>query len=59
MMEQIKIFLFVLSVVYSLKVTITFGIKLTQDNPEPMTLSKIEQTVLLFAISFIITYFLI
>ena len=58
-MEQIKIFLFVLSVVYSLKVTITFGIKLTQDNPEPMTLSKIEQTVLLFAISFIITYFLI
>lgn len=59
MMEQIKIFLFVLSVVYSLKVMITFGIKLTQDNPEPMTLSKIEQTVLLFAISFIITYFLI
>ena len=59
MMEQIKLFLFVLSVVYSLRIAITFGIKLTQDNPEPMELSQIEKVGLHFAVSFIITYFLI
>lgn len=59
MMEQIKLFLFVLSIVYSIRVIGEFVIKLTQDNPQPMTLTKLENVALLFSLSYIITYILI
>jgi len=59
MMEEIKLFLFVLSIIYSLRIAVEFVVKLTQDNPEPMKISKVEQTLLLFSISFIITHILI
>jgi hypothetical protein len=58
-MQEIKLFLFVLSIIYSLRIAVEFGMKLTQDNPEPMKISKVEQTLMLFSISFIITYILI
>ena len=58
-MEEIKLFLFVLSIIYSLRIAVEFVVKLTQDNPEPMKISKVEQTLLLFSISFIITHILI
>ena len=58
-MEEIKLFLFVLSIIYSLRIAVEFVMKLTQDNPEPMKISKVEQTLLLFSISFIITHILI
>jgi hypothetical protein len=59
MMEQIKLYLFVLSIIYSLRFLISFGVRLTQENPEPMKLSKVEDSLLLFSLSYIITYFLI
>jgi hypothetical protein len=59
MMEQIKLYLFVLSIIYSLRFLISFGVRLTQENPEPMKLSKVEDALLLFSLSYIITYFLI
>ena len=58
-MEEIKLFLFVLSIIYSLRIAVEFVVKLTQDNPEPMKISKVEQTLLLFSISFVITHILI
>ena len=59
MMQQIKLFLFVLSIIYSLRIAVEFVVKLTQDNPEPMKISKVEQTLLLLSISFVITHILI
>jgi hypothetical protein len=59
MMEEIKLFLFVLSIIYSLRIAVEFVVKLTQDNPEPMKISKVEQTLLLLSISFVITHILI
>lgn len=59
MMEQIKLYLFVLSIIYSLRFIISFVVRLTQENPEPMKLSKVEDALLLFSLSYIITYFLI
>lgn len=58
-MEQIKIYLFVLSIIYSIRFIIEFTIRLTQENPEQMKLSKVEDALLLFSLSYIITYFLI
>jgi hypothetical protein len=59
MMEQIKLYLFVLSIIYSLRFLVAFVIRLTQENPEQMKLSKVEDALLLFSLSYIITYFLI
>ena len=59
MIQQIKVFLFVLSLIYLIRFVIEFGIKLTQDEPEPMTLTKVEKISQLLASSYIITYFLI
>ena len=59
MMQQIKLFLFVLSILYTLRFLVEFVIRITQENPEPMEYTKIEKTFSLFAVSYIITYFLI
>jgi hypothetical protein len=58
MMQQIKLFFFVLSIIYLSKFIVEFTIKLFQENPEPMSLTKIEQTIQLAALSYIITYIL-
>lgn len=58
-MMEIKIFLFVLSIIYSLKFVFQFVLKLTQETPEPIEVNKVEQTLLYFAVSYIITFFLI
>jgi hypothetical protein len=59
MIEQIKLFLFVLSILYTLRFIVEFVIRLTQENPEPMTLTKWEQISQLVSLSYIITYILI
>ena len=41
------------------QIVVEFVIKLTQDNPEPMTLTKLENGALLLSLSYIITYILI
>jgi hypothetical protein len=58
MLQQIKLFLFVLSVIYNLKFIIELTVRLFQDNPEPMTLSKLEQFYQFIALSYIITFIL-
>jgi hypothetical protein len=58
-MTEIKIFLFVLSIVYSLKFVFQIVLRMTQETPEPITNTKVEETLLFFAVSYIITYFLI
>jgi hypothetical protein len=58
-MQEIKLYLFVLSIIFLLKYVIDFGLKLMSDNTEPVTLSKIEGVFLYLATSYIITYCLI
>jgi magnesium-transporting ATPase (P-type) len=59
MMKQFNIFVLVLSIIFMIKLIIQFSSKLFQENPEPMKISKIEETLIYFAISYIITYILI
>jgi hypothetical protein len=59
MIEQIKLFLFVLSLVYTLKFVFEFMVKLFQTEPVPMKVSKLHETFLYFSLSYIITFFLI
>ena len=59
MKEEIKLFVFVLSVLYTTTFSFDFVLKLFQDNPEPMKVSKLDGTLLYLAVSYIITYFLI
>ena len=58
MMQQIKLFFFVLGILYLTKFLLEFIVKLFQANPEPMKLSNVEQITLLVAFSYIITYIL-
>jgi len=57
-MYQVKIFLFVISVLFSMRLIAEFTIKLFQDNPEPLVISKIEQVLIYIAASYIITFIL-
>jgi hypothetical protein len=59
MMEQIKLFFFVLSIIYTLRFFLEFVLKLTQENPEEMKLTKVDEGLLLVSLSYIITYILI
>ena len=58
MMQQIKLFFFVLGILYLTKFLLEFIVKLFQESPEPMKLSNVEQIILLVAFSYIITYIL-
>jgi len=58
MLQEIKLFLFVLSIIYLTKFVLEFIVKLFQENPEPMKSSKVEQTLQLLSASYIITYIL-
>ena len=58
MMLQIKLFFFVLGILYLTKFLLEFIVKLFQESPEPMKLSNVEQIILLVAFSYIITYIL-
>ena len=58
-MSDIKIFLFILSIIYTLRFVIEFVFKLFEDNPTVLVISKYNQVFLYFAISYIITYFFI
>ena len=59
MIEQIKLFLFVTSIIYTLRFVVEFVVRLTQENPEPMTMSKSDQIFQIISLSYIITYILI
>jgi hypothetical protein len=38
---------------------VEFGMKLTQETPEPLKLTKVEQALQIISLSYIITYILI
>ena len=57
-MLQIKLFFFILSIVYLSSFVIELVIKLTQDNTEPIVTTKVEKSLQLIALSYIITYIL-
>lgn len=58
-MLQIKLFFFILSIVYLSRFIVELVVKLTQDNTEPMVTTKVEKSLQLIALSYIITYILI
>ena len=59
MKEEIELFVFVLSMLYTTVFGFNFVLKLFQDNPEPIKISKLDGALLYVAVSYIITYFLI
>lgn len=60
MIEEIKLFFFILSIVYTIRFPLEFLIKLfVITNPEPLLISKEEKYILYITISYIITYLII
>lgn len=59
MLQEIKLFLFVLSLVFELRFIIEFVLKLTQENPEPLVIKETEKIFLYISSAYIITFFLI
>jgi hypothetical protein len=59
MIEQFKLFLFILSCVYTLRFILEFIVKLFQSEPVPMKVSKVNEIILYLTTSYIITYFII
>ena len=59
MKEEIELFVFILSVLFTSTFAFNFVLKLFQDNPEPIKISRVDGALLYLATSYIITYFLI
>lgn len=59
MKEEIELFVFVLSTLYILQFVVEFVVRLTEEDPKPLKLTKLEQISYLTSLSYIITYFLI
>lgn len=55
MINEIKIFFLILSVVFSLRFVAEFIIKLLQEEPVPMKISKVNEVFLYLSLSYIIT----
>jgi hypothetical protein len=59
-MEEIKLYLFVLSMVFTIRYVAEFVFKLAQTgDSEPIVLTKLERSFLYLALSYIITYIII
>jgi len=59
MINQLKLFLFVLSIVFQLRFIIEFIFKFFQEEPTPLEIKPMEKVFLYLATSYTITYFLI
>jgi hypothetical protein len=59
MIEQIKLFLFVLSVVFTLRFVSEFVLKLFQEEPQPMKINSVKETFIYIALAYIITFIII
>jgi|LakMenE18May11ns_1017448.scaffolds.fasta_scaffold9945773_5 hypothetical protein len=59
MINEIKLFLFVLCLVFELKFIFQFIYQLTRENPEPLKIKEMDKTLLYFTTAYIITYILI
>jgi len=56
MIQEIKLFLLILSIVFSSKFIIKFVMKFFEESPEPIEMSKTNEVFIYLAISYIITY---
>ena len=54
-MDEIKLFLFILSLMFICKNIIVFSVKLFETDPEPMTLTTTEKILLYLSFSYVIT----
>lgn len=59
MLQELRLFFFVLSIIYILRFIVELVIRLFQQDPESMSLPKWEQFAHYVALSYIITYILI
>ncbi len=59
MINNIELFLLVISSVFILKFIFEFIVKLFITDANPITINKYEKVIIYFAISYIITYILI
>ena len=55
MINEIKIFFLILSVVFTLRFRVDFIVKLYQEEPVPMKINKINEVFLYLSLSYIIT----
>lgn len=55
MIQQIELFLLVLGVIFTAKFLVQFVMRLTEDSPAPLEVSKTERVLLYIAIAYIIT----
>jgi len=58
-MGKIALFTFVLALIYSIKYLIQFILVLKQDNPQPIKIKPVEQTLLYFSIAYVFTYIIL
>jgi len=56
MINNIELYILVLSIVFVLRFIVEFIVKLFITSAEPLSTNKYEKVVLYFAISYIITY---
>jgi hypothetical protein len=59
MINELKLFLLILSLIFSLRFVFEFVVKFFQEEPEPLVITKNEKTLLYFTIAYIITFILI
>lgn len=59
MINEIKIFFLILSVVFTLRFMVEFIVKLYQEEPVPMKINKINEVFLYLSLSYIITSIII
>lgn len=57
--QQIKLFLFILSLIYELRFVFEIVLKFFQENPTPLIVKESEKIFLYFSSAYTITYFLI
>ena len=55
MINEIKIFFLILSVVFTLRFVVEFIVKLYQEEPVPMKINKVNEVFLYLSLSYIIT----
>ena len=55
-MMEIKIFFFVLSILFLLKNLAVFVIKILQTDPKPMIITRIETILMYLSFSYILTF---
>ena len=59
MIKEIELFLFILSIIYTIRFLFEFVIRLFQQEPVPMKVQKVEEIAIYLSISYIITYLII